>query len=92
MGVKNRSQSSTYHDSETVNGDSALAVVLDDLVIGTLGTSALDECVSVALEGESILAHVDPPDILNRAGTLAVNTLNLVYDTQSAHASNDTRT
>jgi hypothetical protein len=52
------------HDLETVDGDRALAVVLDDLVVGGLGTSALDHGVAVALEGESILANVDPPDVL----------------------------
>jgi hypothetical protein len=38
--------------------------VLDDLVGGGLGTTALDHGVTVALEGESILANVDPPDVL----------------------------
>jgi len=53
--------------------------VLDDLVGGSLSTSALDEGVSVTLEGESVLADVDPPDVLDGAGTLAVDTLDLVY-------------
>ena len=68
----------THHDSEAVNGDGTLAVVLDDLVFSTLGTSALDHGVTVTLEGESVLADVGPPDVLDGAGTLAVNTLDLV--------------
>ena len=68
----------TYHDGETVDGDGTLAVVLDDLVISTLGTSALDVGVTVTLEGEGVLADVGPPDVLDVARTLAVNTLDLV--------------
>ena len=52
--------------------------MLDDLVISTLGTSTLDEGVAVTLDGESVFADVDPPDVLDGAGTLAVNTLDLV--------------
>jgi hypothetical protein len=49
--------------TEAINGDSALAVVLDDLVGRSLGTSALDHGVAVTLKGESILADIDPPDV-----------------------------
>jgi len=52
--------------------------VLDDLVLGTLGTSTLDERVAITLKGEGVLADIGPPDILDGAGTLAVNTLNLI--------------
>ena len=51
-------------DSEAVNGDLTLSVVLDDLVGGGLSTSALDHGVTITLEGEGILADIDPPDIL----------------------------
>lgn len=64
---------------ETVDGDGSLTVVLDDLVGGRLGTATLDEGVTVTLEGKSVLADVDPPDVLDSAGTLAVDTLDLVY-------------
>jgi hypothetical protein len=49
--------------TEAVNCDSALAVVLNDLVTGGLGTSALDHGIAIALDGESVLAYVDPPDV-----------------------------
>lgn len=65
-------------DLETVDGDDTLSVVLDNLVGGRLGTTTLDESVAVTLEGESILANVNPPDVLDGASTLAVNTLDLV--------------
>ena len=55
--------------TEAVNGDRALSVVLDDLVVSGLGTSALDHGVSVTLEGKRILANVDPPDVLDGAGS-----------------------
>lgn len=65
-------------DSEAVNGDRANTVVLDDLVISTLGTTADDLGAAVALEGKSVLADVDPPDVLDGAAALAVDTLDLV--------------
>lgn len=66
------------NDSEAVDGDRTQTVVLDNLVIGASGTAALDESVTVTLEGEGILADLLPPDVLDGARTLAVNTLNLV--------------
>ena len=68
----------TYHDGEAVNGDGALAVVLDDLVLCALGAAALDERVAVALEREGVFADAGPPDVLDGAGTLAVDALDLV--------------
>lgn len=41
-------------DGEAVDGHGALAVVLDDLVVGGLGAAALDQGVAVALEGEGV--------------------------------------
>lgn len=52
--------------------------MLNNLVLSSLGTSTLDEGVTVTLDGESVLADVNPPDILDGAGTLAVDTLDLV--------------
>jgi hypothetical protein len=72
---------------ETVDGDSSLTVVLDNLVGGRLSTATLDEGVTVTLQGESILADVDPPDVLDGARALAVNTLNLVYNKSVLEAS-----
>jgi hypothetical protein len=65
-------------DLETVDGDSSLTVVLNDLVGSRLSTSALDEGVTVTLQGKSVLADIDPPDVLDGAGALAVDTLDLV--------------
>ena len=64
--------------TEAVNGDRSLSVVLDDLVISRLGTSALDHGVAVTLEGKSILANVDPPDVLDGAGS-CVRLVRLLY-------------
>jgi hypothetical protein len=53
--------------------------VLDDLVVGALGTTA--DNVGGArglLEGNSILAHILEPDIVDVARPLAVDTLGLV--------------
>ena len=65
---------------ETIDGDSSLTVVLDNLVGGRLSTATLDERVTVTLQGESILADVDPPDVLNGARALAVNALDLFWE------------
>lgn len=65
-------------DGEAVNGDGAQAVVLDDLVLGTGGTAASDGGVTVALEGQGVLADGLPPDVDDGAGALAVDTLDLV--------------
>jgi hypothetical protein len=54
--------------------------VLDDLVRSVLGASAFDEGIAIALEAKSILADIDPPNVLNGARALAMNTLNLVYE------------
>jgi hypothetical protein len=40
--------------------------------------SCLTGCVTVLLEGKSVLADSSPPDVLDGAAALAVNTLNLV--------------
>jgi hypothetical protein len=64
--------------TEAIDGDSALSVVLNDLVGSCLRTSTLDQGVAVSLEGECILADVDPPDVLDGARAFAVNTLDLV--------------
>ncbi|KAJ8116580.1 hypothetical protein OPT61_g2028 [Boeremia exigua] len=65
-------------DLEAVDGDGTGTVVLDDLVLSASGTTTGDGGVTVLLEGESVLADGGPPDVLESAGTLAVDTLNLV--------------
>lgn len=49
--------------TEAIDGNSALAVMLNNLVRSSLGASTLDESIAVALDAESILADVDPPDV-----------------------------
>lgn len=51
-------QLACIHNSESINGDSSLSVVLHHLVFGLLGTSALDECVSSSEDGNGILQTV----------------------------------
>jgi hypothetical protein len=64
--------------TETINSDRSLAVVLNDLVRSRLRTSALDKRIAIALERERVLADIDPPDVLNGAGALAMHTLDLI--------------
>jgi hypothetical protein len=47
-------QFAKVHDGETVDGDGALAVVLDHLVVCALSSSANDLAVAVTLEGEGV--------------------------------------
>lgn len=72
--------------SEVLNGEvgdleGTATVVLEDLVLGTVGTAALDVggvTGVLVLDGEGVLANRAPPDVLESAGTLAVDTLDLV--------------
>ena len=50
-------------DGEAVDGHGGGTVVLDDLVLGAAGSTALDDGGSGALEGESVLADGSPPDV-----------------------------
>ena len=68
-------------DVEVDNIDSTAAVVLDDLVRAVVGTTTNDPGLRaslVVLDGKSVLANVLPPDELESATTLAVDTLGLV--------------
>lgn len=68
-------------DGEVVDNHSASAVVLDDLVLGTSGTAAVDGgrlIVTLLFDGEGVFADGVPPDIGNGAAALAVDTLDLV--------------
>lgn len=69
---------SEVNDGESINGDRSETIVLDDLVLSTGSTTALDESVTVTLEGESILADLLPPDVFDGARALTVDTLDLV--------------
>lgn len=73
-------QLAKVHDGEAVDGDGPLAIVLDHLVLGGLRAAALDHCVAVALDGERVLAHGDPPDVFDGAGALAVDAFDLVWE------------
>lgn len=52
-------QLAEVHHGEAVDGHGALAVVLDNLVVGVLGTTALDVGVAVALESEGVCEERD---------------------------------
>ena len=52
--------------------------MLDDLVLSVGGASADDAGVAVALQGERVLADVDPPYVLDGAGAEAVDAFDLV--------------
>jgi hypothetical protein len=41
--------------------------MLDNLVARTLRTATLDSRISIALQAQSVFAHIDPPHVLNRA-------------------------
>jgi hypothetical protein len=77
-------QLAKVHGGETVDSDSTLAVVLNDLVVRTLGTSTFDERIAVTLNTERVFADIDPPDILDGAGSFTVNTLDLICKCMSA--------
>lgn len=58
--------------------DGTAAVELDNLVGGVESTATLDEGgTGLLLESNGVLADVLPPDVLDGAGALAVNTLSL---------------
>ena len=74
-------QLSEVLDDEVRDGDGAGAVVLQDLVVGAVGTAAGDVggvARVLVLDGEGVLADGAPPHVLERAGALAVDALDLV--------------
>lgn len=58
--------------------DSTAAVVLDDLVISTVGATTDNVGCAVALDGDGILADILEPHVLEGASAQAVDTLLLV--------------
>jgi len=52
--------------------------VLDDFVLGSRGSTASDNGVTIALQSEGILADCGPPYIGDGACTQAVDSLDLV--------------
>jgi hypothetical protein len=65
--------------------DLATSIVLDNLVVGVVGTAANDVGSTVAFEGDGILANVFEPHVLNGAGSKAVNTLALIGANDGVH-------
>lgn len=64
---------------EVLDDDLSTTVVLDDLVVGVLGASSGDvRGAGALLDGQSILADIFPPDVLDGAASETVDTLNLV--------------
>lgn len=68
-------------DGETGDVQGTATVVLEDLVLSPEGTTTRDVgsvAGTLLLDGESVLADGRPPDVLERAGAVAVDTLELV--------------
>lgn len=55
-------------DGVVADGNSTSTVVLDNLVLGLLGTASNDEGVASSENGDSIFAHIPEPDIGQSAG------------------------
>lgn len=56
-------------DGKVLDGDGSGTVVLDDLVLGLLGSSADDGGVTGTEDGDGVLADVAEPDVSQCAGT-----------------------
>jgi len=66
-------------DTVRVNLDGPSTVVLDDFVFGVLGAAADDVGLAGGLlDGDSVLAYILEPDVVEIAGAKAVDTLSLV--------------
>lgn len=68
-------------DGESANGEGTGAVVLENLVLGSEGATRGDGgglAGVLVLDGESVLANSRPPDVVESAATVAVDTLDLV--------------
>lgn len=66
-------------DVESRDGDGTGAIVLDDLVLCALGSASDDlGSAGLLLDGQGVFADGFPPDVLDCAGTHAVNTFGLV--------------
>lgn len=68
-------------DGEAGDGECAAAVVLQDFVIGAIGSAAGDGgCLAsvLFLDGECVLADGGPPDVGESAGAEAVDAFGLV--------------
>ncbi|KAI6774242.1 hypothetical protein HG531_001091 [Fusarium graminearum] len=68
-------------DLKVLNDNSSTTVVLDHLVIGSLGTTAIYSgglTIFLLLDAKSVFADGVPDNIVKSAATVAVNTLDLV--------------
>ena len=68
-------------DREAGHFESATAVVLENLVLGTESATARDGgglAGALLLDGEGVLANSGPPDVGQLAATHAVHTLDLI--------------
>lgn len=74
-------QLAEIRDGEVVDDDGATAIVLDHLVLGTCGSTAVDRgglVVALLLNTEGVFTDGLPPDIVDGTAALAMNTLDLV--------------
>ena len=63
---------------EPIDGDRANTVVLNDLVIRSLRSTALNQRIPVSKDTQRILTNVGPPDILDSAGSKTMHAFDLV--------------
>ena len=63
---------------EPIDGDRSNTVVLNDLIIGSLRSSALDQRIPISKDTQRVLTNVGPPNILDSAGSKTMHTFDLV--------------
>lgn len=65
---------------EVLDSNGTSTIVLKNLVFGVASTTTIDirSATASILEGSSILANIGPPDIVQGASTLAVDTFTVV--------------
>jgi len=68
---------------EPVDGNGSNTIMLDDLVVGSLRSTPLDQCISISKDTQRILTYVSPPNILDSAGSKTMNTFDLVFANDS---------
>lgn len=64
---------------EVLHSNSSTTIVLEHLVLSVTGTASIDVgCAGRLFEGRSILAHIGPPHVVQRAGAETVHTFAVV--------------
>jgi hypothetical protein len=64
---------------EVLHSNSSTTIVLEHLILSVTGTASIDiGCAGRLFEGRSVLAHIGPPHVVQRAGTETVHTFAVV--------------